>query len=56
MFNFEKLTVWRKSIDFADFVYNETRSFPAEGRFGLIGQLRRAAVSISSNIAEGATR
>src|SRR5207248_9356080 len=56
MFNFEKLEVWQKAIDFADFVYSETRKFPAEERFGLTNQLRRAAVSISSNIAEGSSR
>jgi len=56
MFNFEKLDVWQKAIDFADLVYNETRAFPAEERFGLTNQLRRAAVSISSNIAEGSPR
>jgi four helix bundle protein len=49
MFNFEKLDVWQKAIDFADVIYNETRAFPAEERFGLTNQLRRAAVSISSN-------
>src|SRR5207244_5610998 len=56
MFNFEKLDVWQKAIDFADFIYSETRNFPAEERFGLTNQLRRGAVSISSNIAEGSSR
>ena len=56
MFNFEKLEVWKKSIDFADFVYSITRAFPDEERFGLTSQMRRAAVSISSNIAEGTSR
>jgi four helix bundle protein len=56
MFSFEKLDVWRKAIDFADLIYQETRAFPAEERFGLTNQLRRAAVSISSNIAEGSSR
>ena len=56
MFNFEKLDVWQKAIDFADVIYSETRAFPAEERFGLTNQLRRAAVSISSNIAEGSSR
>jgi four helix bundle protein len=53
MFNFEKLDVWQKAIDFADLIYNETGAFPAEERFGLTNQPRRAAVSISSNLAEG---
>jgi four helix bundle protein len=56
MFNFEKLDVWQKAIDFADLIYNETRTFPPEERFGLTNQLRRASVSISSNIAEGSSR
>ena len=56
MFNFEKLDVWQKAINFANLVYNETRAFPAEEQFGLTNQLRRAAVSISSNIAEGSSR
>ena len=56
MFNFEKLDVWQKAIDFADLVYNHTRQFPADERFGLTNQMRRAAVSISSNIAEGTSR
>jgi len=56
MFNFEKLDVWQKAIDFANLVYNETRAFPAEERFGLTNQLRRTAVPISSNIAEGSSR
>jgi four helix bundle protein len=56
MFNFEKLDVWHKAIEFADLVYSLTRTFPADERFGLTNQMRRAAVSISSNIAEGTSR
>lgn len=56
MFNFEKLEVWQKAIDFADLVYSATRSFPADERFGLTLQMRRASVSVSSNIAEGSSR
>jgi four helix bundle protein len=56
MFNFEKLEVWHEAIDFADFVYSVTRTFPDEEKFGLTNQMRRAAVSISSNIAEGSSR
>ncbi len=56
MFGFERLDVWRKAIDFADLVYAATRSFPDDERFGLRNQMRRAVVSISSNIAEGSSR
>jgi len=56
MFNFEKLDVWSDAIDFADLVYSISKSFPADERFGLTTQIRRAAVSVSSNIAEGSSR
>lgn len=56
MFGFERLDVWQKAIDFADLVYRLTRAFPDDERFGLTSQMRRAAVSISSNIAEGSSR
>ena len=56
MFNFEKLEVWHKALDLADLVSSDTRSFPTDERFGLTNQMRRAAVSISSNIAEGSSR
>ncbi len=56
MFNFEKLIGWERAIDLADLVYSHTKSFPDSERFGLTSQMRRAAVSISSNIAEGSSR
>ena len=56
MFNFEKLDVWQKAVILADVIYSQTRNFPTEERFGLTNQMRRAAVSISSNIAEGSSR
>ncbi len=56
MFNFEKLDVWHKAIEFADMVYSVTRAFPQDEGFGLTNQMRRAAVSVSSNIAEGTSR
>jgi len=56
MFNFEKLDVWQEAIQFADLVYDLSRNFPDDERFGLTNQMRRAAVSISSNIAEGSSR
>lgn len=56
MFGFERLDVWRRAIEFADTVYSVTRKFPLDERFGLTNQMRRSAVSISSNIAEGSSR
>ena len=56
MFNFEKLETWQEVIQFADLVYEQTRNFPDQERFGLTNQMRRAAVSISSNLAEGTSR
>jgi four helix bundle protein len=56
MFRFEKLDVWRKAVEYADLIYKVTQPFPADERFGLSNQLRRSAVSISSNIAEGSSR
>lgn len=56
MFPFEKLETWQKAIDFADSVYRLTKKFPDDERFGLTSQMRRAAVSVGSNIAEGSAR
>jgi four helix bundle protein len=56
MFRFEKLDVWQNAISFANDIYSHTRSFPADERFGLTSQMRRAAVSVSSNVAEGSSR
>jgi len=55
-FHFEKLTVWQLSMELVELVYKQTREFPEEERFGLVSQLRRAAVSIPANIAEGKGR
>jgi len=56
MFNFEKLETWQDAINFADTIYSLTRTFPDSEQFGLTNQMRRAVVSISSNLAEGSSR
>lgn len=56
MFNFEKLDVWQKSIDFVERIYNVTEQIPESEKFAIISQITRAAISISSNIAEGSGR
>ena len=56
MFRFEKLEVWQKAVEYAGRVYEVTRAFPDDERFGLISQMRRASVSVSSNLAEGSGR
>ena len=52
----KKLDVWQAAMKTAQLIYIVTNTFPAEEKFGLISQMRRAAVSIPSNIAEGAAR
>ena len=56
MKNFKELLVWQKSTELVARVYQITGSFPAEEKYGLASQMRRAAVSIPSNIAEGHMR
>lgn len=55
-FRFERLNVWQEARRYNRAVYAITRGFPADERFGMTSQLRRAALSISSNIAEGSGR
>ena len=52
-FLFKKLIVWQRAMEFAKLVYDLVKKLPAEERFALADQLRRSAVSIPSNIAEG---
>jgi len=54
--HYKELKIWQKGMDMAKSVYRLTAQFPAEERFGLIVQMRRAAVSVPSNIAEGQAR
>ena len=54
--SYRELVVWQKAMDFAEHVYRVQRGFPAEERYGLCDQLRRAVVSVPSNIAEGRGR
>lgn len=54
-FKFEKLEIWKLAIDLADNVHQLTRKFPKEEMFSLTSQMKRAADSISLNIAEGST-
>ena len=52
----KKLDVWKVSMNLAKSIYQTTEEFPSEEKFGLISQMRRAVISIPSNIAEGAAR
>jgi four helix bundle protein len=54
--SYKDLIVWRKSLALVKIVYQTTKEFPKDEVFGLISQMRRSAVSIASNIAEGACR
>lgn len=55
-FSFEKLNVWMESKQLVKLIYTVTKEFPTEEKFGLTSQLRRASVSIASNLAEGTSR
>lgn len=56
MNNYKELIVWQKSVKLAELVYKLTTKFPKEEKYGLTSQIRRCAVSVASNIAEGAGR
>ena len=54
--NYRELIVWQRAMEVVEMVYTLTKGFPNDERFGLTSQIRRAAVSIPSNIAEGQAR
>ncbi|WP_229720465.1 four helix bundle protein [Winogradskyella helgolandensis] len=54
--SFEKLNVWQDSIDLVELIYNTVGTFPEDEKFGLVSQMKRCSVSISSNLAEGTSR
>ena len=56
IYSFEKLNVWKESLELVTSIYKITNNFPREEKFGLISQIRRATVSVSSNLAEGTSR
>ncbi|HVZ97320.1 MAG TPA: four helix bundle protein [Chitinophagaceae bacterium] len=56
IYSFEKLEAWQHARKLAALIYSITKNFPKEEKFGLILQMRRAAISIASNIAEGTSR
>jgi four helix bundle protein len=54
--SFRELKVWNKAIDLTVFIYGFTEEFPKQEIYGLTAQMRRASVSVASNIAEGSAR
>jgi four helix bundle protein len=56
IYSFEKLDVWKKARKLNSQIYTITKKFPKEETYGLVQQLRRASISISSNLAEGSSR
>ena len=56
MHNYKELEIWKASLKICTPIYKLTKTFPDDEKFGLISQIRRAAVSVPSNIAEGSSR
>ena len=56
MHNYSNLQIWQQAMELVVEVYKLTKTFPAEEKYGLVSQMNRAAVSVPSNIAEGAGR
>lgn len=53
---YKKLNIWTESIEVVMSIYEITKSFPDDEKFGLVSQMRRAGISVTSNIAEGSSR
>ena len=56
VFSFEDLTVWKDSKELTKDIYSITSSFPDNEKFGMVSQMRRSAISVCSNLAEGSSR
>ncbi len=56
IYSFERLEVWKDAKELCVYIYQLTSQFPPEEKFGLVSQMRRASVSIASNITEGGSR
>ncbi len=56
VYSFEKLECWQRARELAVWVYKLTQQFPGEEKFGIVSQMRRSAISIASNLAEGSSR
>lgn len=56
LYSYKELIVWQRAIELATATYQLTDNFPSNEKFGLVSQMRRAAVSVASNIAEGRSR
>ena len=54
--SYKQLTVWQRAIELVNAIYEVTKKLPSDERFGLTSQMRRSAISIPSNIAEGYKR
>ncbi|HKF51792.1 MAG TPA: four helix bundle protein, partial [Candidatus Acidoferrales bacterium] len=54
--NYRDLLVWQKAMNLVESIYSLTKQFPSDERFGLVSQIRRAAISVPSNVAEGQAR
>jgi four helix bundle protein len=56
IYSFEKLESWQHARQLAVWIYDLTRAFPTDEKFGMVSQMRRAAISVASNLAEGTSR